>query len=340
MTRVVSFGETMMRLNPEGYLKLTQAVSLNVSFAGAESNVAVSLANYGYDARFVSKFPNHDMGQICINDLRKHGVDTSFILRGGERIGIDFLEKGASQRGSKVIYDRKHSSIAEADPKEYDWKAIFKGAKWFHFTGITPALSKNTAKACLDACIMAKKMGLTVSCDLNYRNKLWTKEEAKKVMTGLMKYVDVCICNEEDAGDVFGIHAKGTDILTGKLSKEGYEEVARELTKKFGFKAVAITLRSSISANQNKWAGMYYTNNKAYFSKEYHVEIVDRVGGGDSFGAGLIYASIEKYKPQDIVEFAVAASCLKQTIEGDYNLVSVNDVLSLMSGDASGRIKR
>lgn len=340
MTRVVSFGETMMRLNPEGYLKLLQANSLNLSFAGAESNVAVSLVNYGYEARYVTKLPAHDMGQLCINDLRKHGVDTSCILRGGERIGIDYLEKGASQRGSKVIYDRKHSSVADADPKEYDWKNILKGAKWFHFTGITPALSENTAKACLDACKTAKALGLTVSCDLNYRNKLWSKEEAKKVMTGLMKYVDVCICNEEDAGDVFGIHAKGTDVLTGKLSKEGYEEVAKELTNKFGFKAVAITLRSSISANQNNWAGMYYTKGKAYFSKEYHVEIVDRVGGGDSFGGGLIYASLEKYKPQDIVEFAVAASCLKQSIEGDYNLVGVNEVRSLMGGDATGRIKR
>lgn len=340
MKRVVIFGETMIRLNPEGCLKLIQSNKLNISFAGAESNVAVSLVNYGFDARYVTKLPAHDIGQLCVNDLRRYGVDTTYILRGGVRIGIDYLEKGASQRGSKVIYDREHSSFADADPSEYNWDKIFDGADWFHFTGITPALSDNTAKAALDACKKAKHLGLTVSCDLNYRNKLWSKEEANKVMTKLMEYVDVCICNEEDAGDVFGIHASGTDIISGKLSKDGYKEVAEKLTEKFGFKAVAITLRSSISANRNKWAGMYYTNGEAYFSKEYLIEIVDRVGGGDSFGAGLIYSTLADYSNQDRLEFAVAASCLKQTIEYDYNLVSAKEVENLMGGDASGRIKR
>jgi 2-dehydro-3-deoxygluconokinase len=340
MKKVVSFGETMMRLNPQGFLKLLQAHSLEVSFAGAESNVAVSLANFGCHAVFVTKLPEHDMGQICVNDLRRLGVDTSHILRGGERIGIDFLEKGASQRGSKVIYDRKHSAVAEALPEEYDWKEIFRDADWFHFTGITPALSDNCAKACLQACQTAKQMGLTVSCDLNFRKKLWSSSKAEEVMSPLMKYVDVCICNEEDAADVFGISAEGSDIEQGRLSHEGYRKVAERLTEKFGFKAVAITLRQSISASENVWSGMYYTDGEAYFSREYLIKIVDRVGGGDSFGAGLIYGTLEGFDPQHRLEFAVAASCLKQTIEFDYNLSTVSEVEDLVRGSGSGRIKR
>lgn len=336
----VCFGESMMRLNPEGYLKLIQANKLIVGFAGAESNVAVSLANYGLNARYVTKLPNNDIGQMCINDLRKYGVDTNYILRGGDRIGVDYVEKGASQRSSKVIYDRKYSSISMADPSEYNWEEIFKNTSWFHFTGITPALSTRTAEAVMDACKVAKKKNITISCDLNYRNKLWSKASAKTVMSKLMKYVDVCICNEEDASEVFGINAPNTDVTHGEISKNGYKEVVKELISEFGFKSVAITLRNSISASKNIWSALYYTDHKMYFSKEYPIDIVDRIGGGDSFGAALIFASLRKYSPQKRVDFSVAASCLKQTIEGDYNLVSVEDVENLMNGDTTGRIKR
>lgn len=337
---IVCFGESMMRLNPEGYLKLIQASKFIIGFAGAESNVAVSLANYGLKARYVTKLPNNDIGKLCINDLRKYGVDTTYILKGGERIGIDYVEKGASQRSSKVIYDRKYSSVSMAEPGEYDWDKIFANASWFHFTGITPALSPKTAEAVLDACKSAKKLNILISCDLNYRNKLWSKLDASNVMSGLMKYVDLCICNEEDANEVFNINAPDTDVTKGKISKEGYKSVINELVARFGFKSVAITLRNSISASKNIWSAIYFTDNEFYYSKEYSIDIVDRIGGGDSFGAALIFASLRKYSPQKRVDFSVAASCLKQTIEGDYNLVSVEDVENLMNGDTTGRIKR
>jgi 2-dehydro-3-deoxygluconokinase len=272
--------------------------------------------------------------------LRRYGVDTRFIARGGKRVGIYYLEKGASQRPSKVIYDRAGSSIAEAEPADFNWAEIFKGADWFHFTGITPALGDKIAAITLEACKAAKKMGLTVSCDLNYRKKLWSKEKAGQVMAELCQYVDVCIANEEDAADVFGIKSSGTDVTTGQVNHEGYKEVAAKLAERFGFQKVAITLRTSISANDNKWAAMLYDGKEYYFSKSYLMHIVDRVGGGDSFGGGLIYACLADMKPQEIIEFATAASCLKHSIEGDFNQVSVDEVLKLAQGDGSGRVQR
>ena len=275
------------------------------------------------NASFVTKLPAHEIGQAAINDLRRYGVDTAKIVRGGPRVGIYYAEKGASQRPSKVIYDRAGSSIALANVDDFDWDDIFEGADWFHFTGITPALGGNLPEICLKACQAAHERGVMVSCDLNYRKKLWSREEARECMSKLVPYVDCCISNEEDAKDVFGIEAENTDIDSGKLNHQGYISVAKQLHDRFGCKYVAITLRSSISANDNDWAGMIYTDDKAYFSKEYHMHIVDRVGGGDSFGGGLIYSLLSDYEPQKAIEFAVAASCLKHSIEHDFNLCSV-----------------
>lgn len=338
--KVVTFGEIMLRLAPEGYYRFIQAESYGATYGGGEANVAVSLANYGLNASFVTKLPAHEIGQAGINALRRFGVDTADIVRGGDRVGIYFLEKGASQRPSKVIYDRAGSSIATATTDDFDWDRILDGADWFHFTGITPALGDNVAAICLEACKAAKEKGITVSCDLNYRNKLWSKEKAGNVMGELCQYVDVCISNEEDANDVFGIRAAGTDVTTGQVNHEGYRDVAKQLTDRFGFRKVAITLRSSISANDNKWAAMLYDGTDCYFSKEYLMHIVDRVGGGDSFGGGLIYACLQDMSAQDTIEFAVAASCLKHSIEGDFNQVSVDEVRKLAGGDASGRVQR
>ncbi len=338
--KFVTFGEIMGRLNPEGYLRLTQSRRLEISYAGGEANVAVSLANYGMDAAFVTKLPANDLGQCAINELRQFGVDTTKIVRGGDRLGLYFVEKGASQRASKVIYDRKNSAIATAAREDFDWDCIFDGVDFFHWTGITPALSAGCVDLVRDACIAAKKHGVTISCDLNYRKNLWSRDEANKAMSELAHYVDICIANEEDAKDVFGIAAENTNIEGGKLSKEGYIDVARKLTERFGFKKVAITLRGSISANDNNWAGMLYTDGKAYFSKNYLIHIVDRVGGGDSFGGGLLYSIANGFDPQTSIEFAVAASCLKHTIEHDFNMVSVDEVKKLMGGDGSGRVQR
>lgn len=338
--KIITFGELMLRLAPEGYLRFVQSDKLEATFGGAEANVAVSLANYGEDVAFVTKLPAHEIGQMAVNSLRKFGVDTSKIIRGGNRVGIYYCEKGASQRPSKVVYDRAGSSIAEATSDDFDWKAILNGAKWFHVTGITPALSENTARITIEACKAAKELGITVSTDLNYRKKLWTKEQAKATMTEVCKYVDYCIANEEDAKDVFGIEADNTDIESGKLNRDGYISVAKQLTDTFGFKGVAITLRESISANDNKWSAMLYTDHEAYFSRKYEMHIVDRVGGGDSFGAGLIYSIINGYDNQTAIEFSVAASCLKHSIEGDYNMVSVAEVESLAKGSGSGRVQR
>jgi len=340
MKKVVTFGEIMLRLAPEGYLRFVQADTLGATYGGGEANVAVSLANYGYDAAFVSKVPSHEIGQCAVNSLRKYGVDTSKMMRGGDRLGIYFLEKGASQRASKVIYDRAGSSIATAVCADFDWDSIFEGVEWFHFTGITPALGGELPEICLEACKAAKSKGIKISCDLNYRKKLWSKEKAGEVMAKLMPYIDVCIANEEDASDVFGISAKNTEINAGKLDKEGYISVAKQLNERFGIPHVAITLRTSISASINNWAGMLYTDGKAYFSPEYTINIVDRVGGGDSFGGGLIYSFLEEKNPQDIINFAVAASCLKHTVEGDFNLMSVSEVETLAAGNASGRVQR
>ncbi len=337
---VITFGEIMLRLAPEGYYRFVQAESFGATYGGGEANVAVSLANYGFDAKFVTKLPKHEIGQGAVNALRKYGVDTSFIARGGERVGIYFLEKGASQRPSKVIYDRAGSSIATATTVDFNWKEIFEGAQWFHFTGITPALNDEVAGICLEACKAAKEANVTISCDLNYRNKLWTKEKAGQVMAELCQYVDVCIANEEDAADVFGIHAANTDVTTGTVNHEGYKDVAKQLADRFQFSKVAITLRESLSANDNNWSAMLYDGNDYFFSKKYKMHIVDRVGGGDSFGGGLICASILGYEPQETIEFAVAASCLKHSVEGDFNMVSVDEVKKLAGGDASGRVQR
>ena len=340
MGKVVTFGEIMLRLAPEGYYRFVQAVSYGATYGGGEANVAVSLAGFGMDAAYVTKLPKHEIGQAAVNSLRQFGVDTSKIVRGGDRVGIYFLEKGASQRASKVIYDRSGSSIAKAAPEDFDWNTIFEGASWFHFTGITPALGDNVAEITLEALKTAKSKGLTVSCDLNYRKNLWSREKAGEVMKRLVPLVDVCIANEEDASDVFGIKAKNTDISSGALSHEGYKDVAKTLADRFGFKQTAITLRESISASDNNWAAMLFDGRDYYFSKKYPVHIVDRVGGGDSFGAGLIYGSMAGWGRQETLEFAVAASCLKHSVEGDFNMISVDEARKLAEGDASGRVQR
>ncbi|MBE6760742.1 MAG: sugar kinase [Ruminococcaceae bacterium] len=340
MGKIVTFGEIMLRLAPNGYYRFFQNDQMQATFGGGEANVAVSLANYGMDASFVTKLPKHAIGQAAVDSLRYFGVDTKDITRGGDRVGIYFLEKGASQRGSVCIYDRAYSAIQQAKSEDFDWNKIFDGADWFHFTGITPALGGNLVEICKEACIAAKNKGVKISCDLNYRGKLWTRDEARAAMSELCKYVDVCIANEEDAKDVFGIEAENTDIYGGKLNKEGYKSVAKQLMDTFGFEKVAITLRTSISANDNDWAGMLFDGDNYCFSKEYHLHIVDRVGGGDSFGAGLIYALLNGKDTQQAIEFAVAASALKHTVEGDFNRVSVSEVEKLAGGDGSGRVQR
>ena len=338
--RVVTFGEIMMRLNPEGYLRFVQADRFEASYAGGEANVAVSLANYGVDASYVTKLPDNPLGCAARNEVRRFGVDTTDIVWGGPRLGLYFVEKGASQRGSKVVYDRAGSSIALAKRGDFDWKRIFKGATWFHFTGITPALGGECPAICLDALKYCKAHKIKVSCDLNYRGKLWTKAKAGKCMAKLVPYVDVLIANEADAADVFGIVGKGSDVESGKLDKAGYVSVAEQLVKRFGCRQVAITLRTSLSAFDNKWAGMLYDGKKAYFSKEYALHIVDRVGGGDSFGGGLIYSLVSGKKPQAAIDFAVAASALKHSIEHDFNHVSAAEVETLAGGNGTGRVQR
>lgn len=330
----------MLRLAPNGYYRFFQNDQLQATFGGGEANVAVSLANYGMDVSYITKLPTHAIGQGAVDALRSFGVNTDDIVRGGDRIGIYYLEKGASQRGSVCIYDRAHSAIQEAAPSDFDWDRIFEGTEWFHFTGITPALGANLVEICRQACQAAQKKGITISCDLNYRGKLWTKEQAKEVMTELCQYVDVCIANEEDAKDVFGIAAENTDIYGGKLDMDGYRSVAKQLKEQFGFDKVAITLRTSLSASDNDWSGLLYDGKEFCFSKVYHLHIVDRVGGGDSFGAGLIYALMNSKSAQDAIEFAVAASALKHSIEGDFNRVSVAEVEKLVGGDGSGRVQR
>ena len=340
MGKVVTFGEIMLRLTPEGHYRFIQATSFNASYGGGEANVAIALANFGTESAFVTKLPKHEFGQAAVNVLRCHGVDTSKIVRGGDRLGLYFLERGASQRASKIIYDRANSAIAAASPEDFNWEAIFEGASWFHFTGITPSLSEKAAAITMEAVKTARAKGLTVSCDLNYRRNLWPREKAGEVMGTLVPFVDLCIANEEDASDVFGISASNSDVNSGTLSREGYKEVAKKLQDRFGFKKTAITLRESFSADDNNWAGMIYDGKDFYFSKKYLVHIIDRVGGGDSFGSGLIYASLQGWPQQESLEFAVAASCLKHSIEGDFNLVSVDEAKKLAAGDASGRVQR
>ena len=333
MGAVVCFGEVMMRLTPPGYLRIGQCDTLNMTFGGAEANVSVSLANYGMEARYVTRLPENPLTAAFEQQMRGFGVNVNYIAKGGDRMGIYFVEKGASMRPSKVIYDRKYSSISTAKPGDIDWDKVFDGAEWFHWTGITPAL---------EACKAAKAKGITISCDLNYRKKLWTREKAKEVMSELVKYVDVMIANEEDSKDVFGIEAEGTDIETGKLSEAGYRDLAKKLAGAFGAKKVAFTLRESFSANDNNWSALIYdaASDKAVRSRQYAIRIVDRVGGGDSFGGGLIYALMNGYGDEEAINFAAAASALKHTIEGDFNRVSVDEVRALMGGSASGRVQR
>lgn len=338
--KVVTFGEIMLRLSPPGYQRFVQANSFDVVYGGGEANVAVSLANFGLDAYFVSKVPKHEIGQCAVDHLRRYGVHTDYVLRGGDRLGIYFLEMGASQRPSKVVYDRANSAIAQVKAGDFDWDRILDGADWFHFTGITPALGDGPAAATLEAVQAAKAKGVKVSADLNYRKKLWTPEKANQVMSKLMEYVDVAIGNEEDAEKVFGIKAGSTDVTSGQIDEEGYRQVARKLVERFGFEKVAITLRESISASDNNWSALLYDGREFYRSRTYKVHIVDRVGGGDSFGGGLIYSLLTGKSPKDALEFAVAASALKHSIFGDFNLVTAAEVETLAGGDASGRVQR
>lgn len=340
MGKYITFGEIMMRLSPAGYDRFVQSNQFNVFYGGGEANVSISLANYGLNSYYVTKLPAHEIGQAAINELRRFGVGTGHIVRGGDRVGIYFCERGASQRPSKVIYDRAGSAIAEAGREDFDWKNIFEGAVWFHFTGITPALSDNCIGIILDALKAAREAGVTVSVDLNYRKKLWTREKAHRVMSELVEYCDVVIANEEDAEKVFDIKAEGTDTLKGRLSYDGYKEVAKELFDRFALKYVAVTLRESFSASDNGWSGLLYDGENFYISKKYNVHIVDRVGGGDSFCGGLIYGLSTGMDNQTALEFAAAASCLKHTVDGDFNLMSVDEVMNLVKGDASGRVQR
>lgn len=337
--KIVTLGEIMLRLSPADKDRFVQADGFDVVYGGGEANVAVSLANYGHDAYFVSKLPKHEIGQAAVNSLRKFGVHTNYIVRGGERIGIYYLEHGASMRPSKVIYDRADSAIALSKPEEYNWDDIFKDAKWFHFSGITPAISANGAAITKAACIAAKKHGVTVSVDLNYRKKLWTPEQAQKVMRDLMQYVDVCIGNEEDAELTLGFKPGG-DVTKGELDHKGYERIFREMQQTFGFKYVATTLRESHSASDNGWSALIFDGKEFYYSKSYDIRIVDRVGGGDSFSGGLIHGLLTKKTQGEALEFAVAASALKHTIFGDYNLVDEKEVETLAKGDTSGRVQR
>lgn len=340
MKKIITLGEIMLRLSPQGNLRFNQANSFDVIYGGGEANVAVSLANYGMEAHFVSKLPDNPIGQAAINHLRQYGVHTESVVRGGDRVGIYYLETGASMRASTVVYDRAHSAIAEATVEDFDFDQIFKGADWFHFSGITPALSKEAAALTEAACLAAKKHGVTISCDLNYRKKLWTPAEAKAVMTKLMDYVDVCIGNEEDAEKVLGFKPGETDVTSGDLELEGYKSIFKQMKEQFNFKYVVTTLRESHSASDNGWSALIYDGNEFYESKHYDIRIIDRVGGGDSFAGGLIYGLLAKDDFKYALEFAVGASAMKHTIFGDANHVTVAEVENLIKGDASGRVQR
>ncbi|WP_154485037.1 sugar kinase [Anaerosalibacter bizertensis] len=340
MKKVVTLGEIMLRLIPPRNERFIQAKSFDVVYGGGEANVAVSLANYGLDSYYITKLPKHEIGQAAVNELRRYGVHTDYIVRGGNRVGIYFSETGASMRPSKVIYDRAYSAIAEADVSDFDFDEIFKDATWFHFSGITPALSDKAAVLTEEALKAAKKHGVTVSVDLNYRKNLWTPEKAQKVMTNLMQYVDVCIGNEEDAELTLGFKPGNTDVTTGELELEGYKNIFKQMIEKFNFKYVVSSLRESYSASDNGWSACVYDGNEFYHSKKYDIRIVDRVGGGDSFASGFIYGLISGKDFKDALEFGVAASALKHTIHGDFNMVSIDEVENLLQGDASGRVQR
>ena len=340
MAKIVTLGEIMLRLSPEGNDRFIQSESLRIIPGGGEANVAVSLANYGHDAYFVSKLPKHEIGQIAVNGLRRYGVNTEFIARGGDRVGLYYAETGASMRSSKVIYDRAHSAIAEADPSDFDFDKIMEGAQWFHWSGITPAISDKAAELTKLACEAAKRHGVTVSVDLNFRKKLWTSEKAISVMRPLMQYVDVCIGNEEDAQLCLGFKPDA-DVEGGKTDAEGYYGIFKSMMEEFGFKYVVSTLRESFSASHNGWKALIYDGKEFYQSQHYDINpIIDRVGGGDSFSGGLIHGLLTKETQGEALEFAVAASALKHTIPGDFNLVSVDEVESLAGGNANGRVQR
>ena len=340
MAKVITMGELMLRLSPEGNNRFVQVDKLNVTPGGGEANVAISLANYGHEAYFVSKLPKHEIGQMAVNGMRKFGVNTDFIVRGGNRVGLYYAETGASMRPSKVIYDRANSAIAEASPEDFDFDAIFEGADWFHWSGITPAISDASAECLRQACIAAKRHGVTVSCDLNFRKKLWTSEKAISIMRPLMQYVDVCIGNEEDAELCLGFKPDA-DVEGGKTDAAGYEGIFRQMMQEFGFKYVVSTLRESFSASHNGWKALIYDGKEFYQSRRYDIQpIIDRVGGGDSFSGGLIHGLLTKATQGEALEFAVAASALKHTIPGDFNLVSEEEVESLAHGNDSGRVQR
>jgi 2-dehydro-3-deoxygluconokinase len=341
--KIISFGEIMLRLSTGGFTRFVQTQDFNITYGGGEANVAVSLANYGMESFFVTKLPKHEIGQSALNHLRRFGVNTNYIVRGGDRVGIYFLETGASQRSSKVIYDRTNSAIAGIKKGEIDWNMVFKNADWFHWTGITPAISKDAREVLADACIAAKKMGVMISCDLNFRSKMWTEKKAQSVMIPLMEYVNVCIANEEDAEKSLGFKAGKTNVEKGQIDHDGYFLLAQTLKQKYNFDSVAITLRESFSASRNGWSALLLDNRNCsvpYRSKKYDIEIVDRVGGGDSFASGLIYGLLNKSNTKEALEFAVAASCLKHSIPGDFNLVSLEEVEKLIKIGGSGRVER
>lgn len=338
--KIVTLGEIMLRLSSPGQSRFIQCQSFDVCYGGGEANVAVSLANYGHDAYFVSKIPTHEIGQSAVNALRQFGVHTNYITRGGDRLGIYFLETGASMRPSKVIYDRANSAIALAQLNDFDFDQIMEGMDWFHFSGITPALSDTAAEITKQACIAAKKHGVKVSCDLNFRKKLWTSEKAQSIMRPLMQYVDVCIGNEEDAQLCLGFKPNA-DIEKGETDAQGYYEIFKQMKEEFGFEVVVSTLRESFSATHNGWKALLYDGENFYQSKRYDIDpIIDRVGGGDSFSGGLIHGLLTMDNKQDVIEFATAASALKHTIPGDFNHVSEEEVKSLAKGNASGRVQR
>jgi 2-dehydro-3-deoxygluconokinase len=340
MKKIVTLGEIMLRLSTPDYKRFVQADSFDVTYGGGEANVAAALCNYGLQGTFVSKVPNNAIGQSAINHLRRFGVDTQFIARGGERLGIYFLETGASMRASQVIYDRAHASIADVEISEFDFDQIFEGADWFHTTGITPALSDKAAALTLAALKAAKSKGITTSMDLNFRKKLWSSEKAQKVMTELSYFVDVCIGNEEDAELSLGFKAAQTDVTKGELHLEGYKDVFKQMKAKFGFKFIASSLRESYSASDNGWSALVYDGHDFYHTKSYKVRIVDRVGSGDSFASGLIYGLVTEMPMNEAAEFGVAASAIKHTIPGDLNHATLSEVKDLMKGDGSGRVQR
>ncbi len=338
--KYVGFGELLLHLNTPGYQRIVQARQFEAYYTGAETNVAVSLANFGVDCTIVSKVPANNLGQACINFIRQFGIHTDSILRGGSRLGVFYTETGASQRASDLIYDRAGSAFTEIQPGEIDWNSLFQGKDWFHFSGTAPALAPQMPQVMQEACTLAKQNRVMVSCDLNYRKKLWSPEQAQAVMAPLMGSVDVLICNEEDAQKSLGIKLDQVDVTTGSLNPERYKTLARQLKEAFGFKYIAFTLRESLSATFNNWSAMLYDGDDFYISKKYEMFIVDRVGGGDSFSGGLIYGLLAGFDAQKIIEFASASSCLKHAVPGDFNHVSVAEVERLISGDASGRIQR